>query len=184
MKQILLGTLVSLTLNPMLCFSLTCYPPPRGGQLPITAHCEYLVDAILYASHLPHHNDVQTWGRGLPSDAHTESLPKTYWLAGRGPQTCAIDLDAESSHLDARENFRLRAVGIAGARIKDSCLKGNNRELGEERLGPTGHVIAKLVRSDSPHSLRMTRGAKVLAIPGFGELMVANGTYIGINGAR
>ncbi|KAL9031211.1 MAG: hypothetical protein Q9196_000747 [Gyalolechia fulgens] len=150
-----------------------------GSQLPIVAHCDDLVAAILHTSYLPRHNDVQTWGRGLPSDAHTESLPKIYWLAGRGPQTCAIELDADPLHLDARETFRLRAVGVAGVRIQELCLKSRG-QIGRDRLGPNGHVIAKLVRSDSSLFFRMTRGAKgLMMLPGWGELMEASGTYNG-----
>lgn len=178
MTQLYLGTLISLMLllNLPLSFQVECYPPSRGSQLPLMAHCENLIGALFYASHLPQYNDVQLWGRGLPSDAHTESLPKIYWLAGRGPQTCAIDLDADPLHPDARETFRLLAVGIAGARIQELCLKTRG-QIGQEQLGLTGQVIAKLVRSDSPHLLRMARGAKALTTPGWGELMEASRTY-------
>ncbi|KAL8840569.1 MAG: hypothetical protein Q9170_001255 [Blastenia crenularia] len=137
---------------------------------------------MVYASRRPHQDEVRTWGRGLPSEGRTESLPKTYWLAGRGPQTCAIDLDADPLHLDAREDFRLRAVGIAAARIEEMCLK-TRRQVGRDHLGPTGHVVAKLVRSDAPHVLSMTKGAKVLTIPGMDEgmgvLMESSETYNG-----
>ncbi|KAL8943258.1 MAG: hypothetical protein Q9216_001169 [Gyalolechia sp. 2 TL-2023] len=150
----------------------------QGSQLPIMAHCDDLVAALFYASHLPRHDNIQIWGRGLPSDVYTESLPKVYWLGGRGPQTCAIDLDADPLHPDARETFRLRAVGFAGARIEELCLK-SRRQLGRDQLGPTGHVIAKLVRSDLPRLLRMTRGAKALTIPGLGQLVEAARTNNG-----
>ncbi|KAL8722662.1 MAG: hypothetical protein Q9225_000894 [Loekoesia sp. 1 TL-2023] len=174
MARLHLSMLVPTILLFALPFSLSldCYPPPVGGQLPILAHCDDLVAALFYGSRLPHQDDAKTWGRGLPSDLHTESLPKLYWLAGRGPQTCAINLDADPLHPDARETFRLRAVAIGAARIEEVCLK-NRREIGRDHLGPTGLVVAKLVRSEVPNMLRITRGKKVLTIPGVGELMEA-----------
>ena len=160
--------------------SLDCYPPSRGSQLPIVAHCDHLVGALFYASRLPAHDGAVTWGRGLPSDAHTESLPKIYWLAGRGPQTCALNLDADPLHPDTRETFRLRAVAIAAGRVTELCLK-NRAQLGRDNLGPRGQVVGKIVRTDSPIKLPIIRGAKGLDIPGIGELIEAsrtdNGTF-------
>lgn len=159
-------------------FSLNCYPPPEGGQLPIMDSCHDLVTALMYASRLPYLNDPIQWSRNLPSDEgrHTEKLPKLYWLAGRGPQTCALNLDADPGHLDATETFRLRAIGIAAARIVDICL-GNRRQIGRDHLGPTGRVIAKIERSDRPGLLQIARGEGVggLRIPGIGELLWTDG---------
>ncbi|KAL8711052.1 MAG: hypothetical protein Q9220_004433 [cf. Caloplaca sp. 1 TL-2023] len=127
---------------------------------------------MVYASHLPHNNDLKTWGRGLPSAGDTENLPKIYWLGGRGPSTCAMDLDSDLLHPTARESFRLRSVAIAGRDIVDQCLH-NREQVGFETLGPTGHVIGRIVRTDSPHLVRATEDVKVLSTTSLGELFVA-----------
>lgn len=156
-------------------YSLRCYPPPGSSPPPILAHCHELASALVYASHLPHNNQPKTWGRGLPSEGETESLPKTYWLAGRGPSTCALDLDADPQHLDAREVFQLRDVGFAARNIVAKCLE-DNRYLGSDTLGPTGHVVGRIVRTDSPQLLQATERTSVLwTIPGKGELLVTSG---------
>ncbi|KAL8951116.1 MAG: hypothetical protein Q9222_002888 [Ikaeria aurantiellina] len=119
---------------------------------------------MILASHLPHNNDVKAWGRGLPSAGETESLPKTYWLGGRGPSTCAMDLDADPQHPRARESFRLRSVAIAGRNIVHECLQ-SRRQLGLEFLGPTGHIVGRIVRTDSPYLVRATADVKLVAMP-------------------
>lgn len=158
--------------------SLDCYNHPARTRLPNLHHCENLVRAINIASRIPHHNDRKIWGRGLPSNAHTEELPKTYVYApaGEPPQTCALDLDADPLNLQAREVFRLQDVVTAAARIVKTCLSERSM-LGRDPVGPTGRVYAKLARADSPLLLQVGRPGKggsgggavqSLAIPGMG----------------
>ncbi|KAI4202023.1 MAG: hypothetical protein LQ346_002045 [Caloplaca aetnensis] len=157
-------------------FALDCYAPPHDGALPILEHCNELVHALIMACRLPHMNEPKTWGRGLPSNIRSEHLPKVYWLPGRGPQSCALSIDADPLHPDAREVFNLNAIRLAAARIVNICLVGR-RQVGRDRLGRTGKVIAKLVRTDAPLVLRKTGeegDVQLLRIPGIGDLAWAN----------
>ncbi|KAL8762722.1 MAG: hypothetical protein Q9184_001316 [Pyrenodesmia sp. 2 TL-2023] len=176
--------LVPILLLSILPFSyaLDCYPPPRGGDLPILEHCNELVHALIIACRLPHLNEPKTWGRGLRSGIHSEHLPKVYWLPGRGPQSCAVSLDADPLYPDAREVFGLSAIRVATARIVNVCLVGR-RQIGRDRLGHTGKVVAKLVRTDGPSMLLKTGeegDVQSLRIPGIGDLAWANGTENGL----
>ncbi|KAL9602939.1 MAG: hypothetical protein Q9219_001464 [cf. Caloplaca sp. 3 TL-2023] len=164
--------------------SLDCYPPPRGSQLPLREHCDNLVAALIFSSRRPHADDARTWGRGLPSEGRTESLPKLYWLTGREErQTCAVNLDADPLHLDARETFRLRAVGIAAGRVEDVCLRQRG-QIGRDQLGPTGQVVAELIRFDSPIFLQTLPGVKGITVPGFGNLVEAGKVNNSANSTR
>lgn len=159
-------------------FALDCYPPPRSGALPILEHCNELVHALIIASRLPHLNDPKTWGRGLPSGINSEHLPKVYWLPGRGPQSCALSLDVDPLYPDAREVFGLSAIRVAAARIIRICLVGRG-QIGRDRLGSMGKVVAKLLRTDGPLMLLKTGkegDVQSLRIPGIGDLAWANGT--------
>ncbi|KAL8779903.1 MAG: hypothetical protein Q9213_006725 [Squamulea squamosa] len=146
-----------------------------GGQLPILAHCEDLVRAMFYGSYLPPNNKVKTWGQGLHSDEMTESLPKVYWLAGRGPATCVLDLNADPRYPFAREAFTLRDVAIKGEHITTACLE-RRAQIGRDFLGETSKVVANIVRSDSPRVLRgiQREAVETYTIPGLGELLVAS----------
>lgn len=170
MYPTVLNTVVLLFILPF-SFALDCYGHPRDIPLPNLHHCHDLVRAITIASRRPYHNDAKIWGRGLPNNAYTEGLPKTYVYApGSGPpQTCALDLDADPLYLQAREVFRLQAVATAGARIVTTCLASRS-QLGRDPVGPTGHVFAKIVRSYSPVVLQ-SAGKQSVTIPGMGELL-------------
>ncbi|KAL8922466.1 MAG: hypothetical protein Q9208_005188 [Pyrenodesmia sp. 3 TL-2023] len=165
-------------------FALDCYPPPSGGALPILEHCNELVHALTIACRLPHQNEPKTWGRGLPSSIHSEHLPKVYWLPGRGPQSCALSLDVDPLHPHAIEVFGLTAIRVAAARIVNICLVGRN-QIGRDRLGSTGKVVGKLVRTDGPLMLPLMGeegDVQSLRIPGIGDLAWANGTENGLLG--
>ena len=149
--------------------SLRCYPP-RRGMLPIPAHCRDLAGALTYAASLPRGNDLKRWGRSLPSAGDTENVPKLYWLAGRGPTTCAVELDAVPSKPDAVEEFGLKAVAQAAARIVNICVYGQSR-VGNETLGPTEGIVAELRRTDSPRFRLWHKG-------GFERLTLANGAEL------
>ncbi|KAL8989115.1 MAG: hypothetical protein Q9169_008428 [Polycauliona sp. 2 TL-2023] len=157
---------------------LDCYAPPARTQLPIVDHCQELVYALLYASRLPHKNDPKTWGRGLRSTDFTEYLPKVYWLPGRGPRSCAVNLDVDPLHPEAREMFRLSDIATATIRMVNICLIGR-REVGRDVLGSGGRVWAKLVRTDGPILVRgvgrddESKGS--VLVPGVGELMWMSG---------
>ena len=149
--------------------SLMCYYPPRG-MLPIPAHCRDLAGALIYASLLPGGNDLKTWGRFLPSAGNTEKLPKLYWLAGRGPTTCALELDAIPANPHAVEEFGLKAVAEATDRILNVCLYGRS-QVGNETLGRTKGIVAKLGRTDGPRFRKWPKG-------GFERLALANGVEL------
>lgn len=156
---------------------LDCYPPPARSQLPILDHCQELVYALVYTSRLPHKNDAKTWGRGLRSTDFTEYLPKVYWLPGRGPQSCGVNVDVDPLHPDAREIFRISDVARAATRVVNICLIGR-RQVGRDALGSGGRVWAKLVRTDAPGLVRaMGRDGRVgsIEVPGVGELVWMSG---------
>ncbi|KAL8834916.1 MAG: hypothetical protein Q9176_007210 [Flavoplaca citrina] len=150
---------------------LDCYAPPAGTSLPLLPHCQELVYALLYTSRLPHKNDAKTWGRNLRSTDFTEYLPKVYWLPGRGPRSCAINLDVDPLHPDAKEIFRISDIARAATRIVNICLIGR-REVGRDALGAGGRVWARLVRTDAP-LLSIGREGRVgsVRVPGVGELV-------------
>ncbi|KAL8676917.1 MAG: hypothetical protein Q9186_006614 [Xanthomendoza sp. 1 TL-2023] len=152
--------------------SLDCYPPPSGTQLPLLDHCQELVYALTYASQNPRENIPKEWGRGLPSTDFTEYLPKQYWLPGRGPQTCALSLDADPLHPNAREVFKLEDIAHAARRIVNICLI--RRQIGRDFLGRTGQVVAKLRRTDSPRVIQASAGEVwrgSVVVPGIGWLV-------------
>lgn len=171
-----LHTLILYILLLTLPFSaaLDCYVQPRDIPLPRLDHCYDLIRAINFASQLPHRNNPKMWGRGLPSSAHTEGLPKTYVYspAGQPPQSCSLDLDADPLDLQAREIFRLQAVATAAARIVNTCL-ARRGQIGRDTLGETGRVYAKIIRSESPVLLQVGR-VDSLTIPGLGVLSWVN----------
>lgn len=175
--------LIQILLLAMLPFSwaLDCYNHPSDMPLPRLFHCYELIRAIFILSRHPDHTGEKIWGRGLPSNADTEEIPKTYIYApaGQGPLTCALNLDADPLHPHAREVFRLQAVATAGSRIVDTCLAASS-QIGRAPVGPTGRVFAKIVRSESPMLLQAA-GVESITIPGRGTLLwmgrVENGSH-------
>lgn len=159
--------------------SLNCYDHPIDIPLPQLFHCYELIRAINILARHPDHSKEKIWGRGLPSNARTENIPKTYIYApaGRGPLTCALDLDADPLHPHAREIFRLQAVATAGSRIVDTCLAARS-QIGRAPVGPTGSVFAKIARSESPVLLQVA-GVDSITIPGRGTLLWTTKTYNG-----
>lgn len=141
------------------------------------AHCRELILALRGASRQPPYNEPKEWGRGLPETATTEYLPKVYWLPGRGPLTCALSLDVDPLYPDGREVFSLVDVAFAASQIVVLCLS-RKREVGSDRLGRTGQVLAKLVRTDGPAIFRdiddRDGGLGWVDVPGIGKLMWRN----------
>lgn len=153
--------------------ALQCYPPSRGNYAPPTGQCHELVLRMIFASFKPELIEPKTYGRGLqPSDA-TENLPKTYWLPDQGPYSCALDLDVDPRYPDARETFPFRDLGLAARSIVVGCLE-RRRWLGNETLGRTGHVVARIVQK-SPRLLRATEAnEEIFTLPALGRLVVGN----------
>ena len=139
-------------------------------MLPIPAHCRDLADALKYAASLPRGNELKKWGRQLPSAGNTERVPKVYWLAGRGPTTCAVELDAVPANPDAVEEFGLKLVAEAANRIVNTCIYGQSR-VGNETLGPTKGIVAELRRTDSLRS-------RIWHKDGFERVALANGAVL------
>ncbi|KAL8893256.1 MAG: hypothetical protein Q9207_008597, partial [Kuettlingeria erythrocarpa] len=85
------------------CHAATCYPPP-SGILPLIADCTEVVQRILDIARLPGAAAPKEWGRKLNNTDTTVRLPKTYWIAGAGPKTCAVHVDvAKTRSLDVVE---------------------------------------------------------------------------------
>ena len=145
--------------------SLTCYTPPRGTPLPITVHCRELANAIIYAGNLPEYRAPRSWGRGLQDNETATKIPKLYWLPGRGPSSCALQIDVQPPNVFAVEKFTLTDVGVAAAMIINFCLI-ENRKLGLESLGETKQVDAVMMRADGP----------MLPDKGFGETIYLGGS--------
>ncbi|KAL8933626.1 MAG: hypothetical protein Q9216_006284 [Gyalolechia sp. 2 TL-2023] len=128
------------------CRAATCHPP-RGGILPLIPHCTELVHRILDTARTPKGVRPKEWGRQLANTATTVHLPKTYWIAGAGPRTCAVQVDVDAHSPDAVEKFTLRELGYAAEHIQNACLfrKG---EVGTERVGLGRKVEVRLERVD------------------------------------
>ena len=133
-----------------------------------------LTNAIDYAAHLPGGSVFKDWGRGLPSAGQTEKLPKVYWLAGRGPTTCAFQLDVIPSEPTAVERFGLFAIAIAAEKILRICMLGRS-QVGSELLGENKAVSITMVRTDAPR-LGYWKGSwiETLALENGIELQVAS----------
>ncbi|KAI4260916.1 MAG: hypothetical protein LQ352_000071 [Teloschistes flavicans] len=127
---------------------------------------------MILASFRPELIEPKTYGRGLPISDSTENLPKIYWLPDRGPYSCALGLDVDPQYPDARETFPFRDLGLAARSIVVGCLE-RRRWLGNETLGRTGHVVASIVRANSPRLLRATEGGEeIFTLPAMGRLAV------------
>ena len=66
-------------------------------------------------------------------------------------------------------------MAIVGQGVVTTCLE-NRRQVGMDLLGATGHVLARIVRSDSPALFAGTRRETVetYTIPQLGVLLVAS----------
>lgn len=148
--------------NISLSQSLQCFDPPND-PLPAPAHCQHLSTVLAYAARIPSKNIRKDWGRGLPSTAFTETLPKLFWLAGRPiPSTCGINIDVAPGTPLAVEKFDLMAVAVAAEKILRICLYGRS-QVGSEPLGPTKHVLATMRRINPPGPLdQMESGLEIM----------------------
>ncbi|KAL8953261.1 MAG: hypothetical protein Q9222_000866 [Ikaeria aurantiellina] len=124
----------------------TCNPP-RGGVLPLMPHCTELVHKILDISRSPHGMAIKEWGRTLDNTPTTVHLPKTYWIAGDGPRTCAVLVDVDSHNPTAVERFNLGELGHAAEHVENWCLFRKS-QVGAERVGVGKKVEVRLERAD------------------------------------
>ncbi|KAI4185170.1 MAG: hypothetical protein LQ346_005968, partial [Caloplaca aetnensis] len=104
------------------CHAASCNRPP-GGILPLIPDCTEVVQRILDIARLPGAAASKEWGRKLNNTDTTFRLPKTYWISGAGPKTCAVQVDVATGHSpDAVERFGFRELGYAAERVLDVCL--------------------------------------------------------------
>ncbi len=127
------------------CHAVSCNPPP-SGIMPLIADCTEVVQRILDIARLPGAAASKEWGRKLNNTDTTVHLPKTYWIAGAGPKTCAVYVDIAKGHPPgAVERFGFQELGHAAERVLDVCLAGKG-EVGEERVGAERGVGVRLAR--------------------------------------
>ncbi|CAF9930353.1 hypothetical protein IMSHALPRED_008149 [Imshaugia aleurites] len=141
--------------------------------LPTVSDCNDLTGAINWLSSLPGENTMKAWGRRLPTTDDTQKVPKVFWIAGRGPTTCAIHVDVDSYDLWAVDDFRLRDVATAAEEVVAQCLVAKSKVGLAYPAGPDGHVHAKVVRTDSPFALESFNQSDVqrFAMPGTVETL-------------
>lgn len=150
------------------------------SALPILSHCQDITDAIAYLSRMPGENDLRAWGRRLPTSQYTEKLPKVYWLSGRGPTTCAVQVDVNPTNYFAVDSFRQSNVSVCAARVVDQCL-ARQRRIGLDYPTQKEYVYVKIVRSDSPLQLNVLGTYEVgnVSLPGTTSVLhVASGNVI------
>lgn len=135
------------------------------GPLPTIKHCNELTEAIDMLSRLPGENNMRAWGRRLPTTDLTQNLPKVFWIAGRGPTTCAVHVDVDEDDYFAVDDFRVRSVGMAAGRVVAQCLVARGK-IGLAYPGQ-GHVYVRIVRTDTPFELNVVDPSRVqsLALP-------------------
>lgn len=156
------------------------------AALPVSFHCQDLIEAIAYLSRIPGENDVRSWGRRLPTELHTMKVPKSYWIAGRGPSTCAVHVDVNPANLFAVDSFRQSDVGQSAARVVENCLI-RQRLIGLDYPTELKHVYVKVVRSDSPLTLGIsgTHHVESILLPDTaGVLHIATGDVVISSGGR
>ncbi|KAI4287569.1 MAG: hypothetical protein L6R35_003174 [Caloplaca aegaea] len=163
------------------CTAAVCNPP-RGGILPLLPDCTELVSSILDVAGLPRWTGAKEWGHDLPNTATTVYLPKTYWISGAGPRTCAIEIDVDMHFPHATEKFRLVDVGHAAQRVLNVCLirKG---EVGAERVGAERRVEVRLVRVDKEFLRDVVPAGETLRMVRYGPRKFLRSSEISITGA-
>ena len=87
---------------------------------------------------------MRAWGRRLPTTRDTQSVPKIFWIAGRGPITCAIHVDVDAFDPLAVDDFRLADVASAGDDVIAQCLATQRKVGWAYPAGPDGKVQAKV----------------------------------------
>lgn len=114
------------------------------GLLPTMTDCNELIEAISWLSRLPGENVMRAWGRRLPTTSDTQKVPKIFWIAGRGPTTCAVHVDVDAYDLWAVDDFRLEDVAASGQEVVAQCLIAKGKVGLAYPAGINGHVHAKV----------------------------------------
>ncbi|KAL8729113.1 MAG: hypothetical protein Q9166_004944 [cf. Caloplaca sp. 2 TL-2023] len=183
----LLPTLVLLFLSSY-SSAYVCFPPP--GPLPTFRDCRAVIQGIDWLSHRPLENIPKQWGRHLDTGAHTERLPRWYYIEGRQPPTtCAVLVDVDGMDFLSVDTFPLRDVVVAAEIAFSQCLVGK-RQIGLEFPSEEGHAYAKLTRLDGrpPHQA-LLKGAKDgevrrIALPDKSVLNIVDADFMEGAGAR
>ena len=122
--------------------AVVCIRPP--ALLPIISDCTTIVEAIGWLSRMQGENTMRAWGRGLPTTADTQKVPKVFWISGRGPTTCAVHVDVDEYVPWAVDDFRVSDVAAAGEQVVAQCLMARSKIGLEYPAGVDGHVYAKV----------------------------------------
>ena len=135
--------LLLLLLSPTIILAWVCNPPTH--LLPTRFDCLILINGLDELSRNPIENQLKRWSRHLPSTAHTEQLPKWFYVVAPGdpPTTCAIEVDAADAY-DV-DTFSLSDIVQASKTVCIECL-GRRKQLGLEFPTEGGHSYVKLVR--------------------------------------
>ncbi|KAL8919601.1 MAG: hypothetical protein Q9172_004929 [Xanthocarpia lactea] len=152
-----LPTLLSFLTLLTLTSSYVCFPAP--GPLPLYHDCTTLINALNLLSHQPDADTPKDWGRHLPTTAHSENLPRWYYIEEdrRHPTTCVIVVDVNGMELSYVETFTLGDVVEAAQITFFECLVGR-AQIGMDFPAEWGHVYAKVMRMDGRASSRLLRG--------------------------
>ena len=138
------GFLLMFALAIRLSAAVTCSSPPQG--MPVIEDCIELVDSMQKVGELPRLRATKQWGRHLANTATTVRLPKLFWIDGKGPTTCGLEIDIDpQAPNNAVESFGLSDIGLAGGNVMDLCLFQHNM-LGKDGLGPGKQDEAKMVK--------------------------------------
>ena len=119
---------------------------PARGLLPTISDCTDIVEAIKWLSRMQGENTMRAWGRGLPTTADTQKVPKVFWISGRGPTTCAVHVDVDAYDLWAVDDFRLSDVALAGEQVVAQCLRAKSKVGLAYPAGVDGLVHAKVMK--------------------------------------
>lgn len=114
------------------------------GPLPTIKDCNDIAEAVNYLSRLPGENYKKAWGRWLPTTPDTEKLPKVFWISGRGPTTCAINVDVDAYDTLAVDDFRVSDVASAAEEVIAECLLPRRKVGLAYPAGADGHVHARV----------------------------------------
>ena len=134
--------------------AVTCTPSP--GLPPLVPHCIELVSKLLLSSRRPGASIPKRWGRKLDNTATTVHLPKEFWIAGDGPRTCGVIVDAVFHDSEVTEKLTMGSIAYGAERILNSCL--HLGVSGTERVGAGKRVMVSMVRIDKDNILRNVRG--------------------------
>lgn len=126
------------------------------GLLPTISDCNDLTDAIRGLSRLPGENNMRAWGRRLPTTLDTQKVPKIFWIAGRGPTTCAVHMDVDAYDLWAVDDFRLGDVASAAEEVVAQCLSAKSKVGLAYPAGVDGNVHAKVRGLEEDLSIRLS----------------------------